>query len=152
MQLKAIGIVHSPYKNRGEAPRQGRLGNALFELEIFPEFCEGLKGIDDYSHLIVLFWCDRTERNQLLTTTHWDERLRGVFSTRSPDRPNPIAFDIVDLISRDGNRLLVTGMDALDESALLDIKPYYSDLDCISEVRETFPAEEKDREQDPEPS
>ena len=67
----------------------------------------------------------------MLTTTPMDDRVRGVFSTRSPHRPNPIAFDVVDLIGREGNRLVVRGMDALDGSPLLDIKPYSYELDAI---------------------
>lgn len=129
MELRAIGIIHSPYREKEDAPRQGYLSNALFELEIFPEFVEGLNDITECRRLIVLYWCDRAERNRLLTGTHWDSRLRGVFTTRSPHRPNPIALDVATLECRDGNRLTVTGMDALDGSPLLDIKPYYEDLD-----------------------
>ena len=103
----------------------------ISEIEVFPEFAEGLKGIDKHSHLIVLYWCDRGTRDQFLTTTPGDDRVRGVFATRSPHRPNPIAFDLVDLISREGNRLVVRGMDALDRSPLLDIKPYSYELDAI---------------------
>ncbi len=131
MQLKPIGVIHSPYKEQGQAPRQGRLQLDISEIEVFPEFAEGLKDIEKNSHLIVLYWCDRGTRDKLLTTTPMDDRVRGVFSTRSPHRPNPIAFDVVDLIGREGNRLVVRGMDALDGSPLLDIKPYSYELDAI---------------------
>ncbi|NLW07419.1 MAG: tRNA (N6-threonylcarbamoyladenosine(37)-N6)-methyltransferase TrmO [Clostridia bacterium] len=135
MRLKQIGIVHSPYKEKGDAPPQGRFKEDRFIIEIYPEFAAGLKDIEGVSHLIVLYWCDRADRNTLVTKTPWDEIPHGVFATRSPNRPNPIAFDIVDLISRQGNKLLVSGMDALDKSPVLDIKPYNSKTDAIADAK-----------------
>lgn len=131
MQLKPIGVIHSPYQYPTEAPRQGRLQQDISEIEVFPEYEAGLKDVEKNSHLIILYWCDRGTRDTIMTATPWDDRVRGVFATRSPNRPNPIAFDLVNLISREGNRLLVRGMDALDRSPLLDIKPYSYKLDSI---------------------
>ncbi len=132
MQLKPIGVIHSPYQNHTEAPRQGRLQQDPGEIEVFPEFEAGLKDIEKNSHLIILYWCDRATRDTILTATPRNERVRGVFATRSPNRPNPIAVNLVDLIRREGNRLLVKGIDALDQSPLLDIKPYSFMLDSIT--------------------
>ncbi|WP_088553879.1 tRNA (N6-threonylcarbamoyladenosine(37)-N6)-methyltransferase TrmO [Calderihabitans maritimus] len=138
MQLKQIGVIHSPYKEKANAPPQGRLKEDQFEIEIYPEFAAGLKDIEDASHLIVLYWCDKADRETLITNTPWDDEPHGVFVTRSPNRPNPIAFDIVDLVSQQGNKLIVRGMDALDNSPLLDIKPYNSQTDAISGAKITW--------------
>ena len=87
------------------------------------------------SHLIILYWCDRADRETLVVNTPWDDKPHGVFATRSPARPNPIAFDIVDLVSRKENKLIVKGMDALDNSPVIDIKPYDSRIDSIADAK-----------------
>lgn len=135
MELKSIGIIHSPYKNKSDAPRQGRLRDELFEIEIFPEFTEGLCDVEGATHLIIMFWCDRGKREVLTVLPPGAESHHGVFATRSPDRPNPIALDIVDLVKRENNRIWVRKMDALDGSPLLDIKPYLGDLDSFPEAK-----------------
>ncbi|MFZ7120882.1 MAG: tRNA (N6-threonylcarbamoyladenosine(37)-N6)-methyltransferase TrmO [Eubacteriaceae bacterium] len=132
MELKQIGIIHSPYKESSQAPPQGRMKDELFEIELFDEYLEGLKDVEKVSHLIVLYWCDKAERDVLTVVTPWEDKPHGVFATRSPRRPNPIAFDIVDLVKIDKNKLLVKKMDALDGSPLLDIKPYSEKIDCIT--------------------
>ena len=134
MQLTPIGVIHSPYRERGEAPRQGRLSDNEIALEIFPKFAAGLKDIDRCSHLIVLYWGDRANRETLQSQTPFSETPVGVFSSRSPNRPNPIAFCMADLLRREGDRLIVRGVDALDGSPLLDIKAYAPALDSIPDV------------------
>jgi tRNA-Thr(GGU) m(6)t(6)A37 methyltransferase TsaA len=134
MQLTPIGIIHSPYKERGQAPRQGRLSDNEITLEIYPQFAEALKGIERCSHLIVLYWGDQANREILQSRTPFSDFPVGVFTSRSPNRPNPIAFCVADLICRDENRLIVRGVDALDGSPLLDIKAYAPDMDCIPEA------------------
>lgn len=141
MQLKQIGVIHSPYKTKELAPSQGRMKNDISEIEIFPKYQEGLKDIETATHLFVLFWCDRTEKSPLIVKTPWDSVPHGVFATRSPARPNPIALDIVELVERKGNNLIVRGMDALDNSPLLDIKPYTKN-DCVTDARVTWIKEE----------
>jgi len=131
MHLKPIGVIHSPYKEKKDAPRQGRTKEEQFIIEIYPEYEAGLKDIEDASHLIVLYWFDKGDRNTLLTKTPSADAVHGVFATRSPNRPNPIAFDIVDLAARQENKLIVRGMDALDNSPLVDIKPYVAPIDAI---------------------
>lgn len=138
MNLKQIGVIHSPYKERFDAPRQGRLREDNFKIEVFPEYEKGLKDIEKASHLIVLFWCDKADRDTLEVTTPWDVKLHGVFVTRSPQRPNPIALDIVNLIKREGNNLYVEKMDALDKSPLIDIKPYSPGIDNIPEAKNAW--------------
>jgi len=131
MQLTPIGVIHSPYKERGDAPRQGRLSDTEITLEIHPQFSAALKDITRCSHLIVLYWGDRANRETLQSRTPFSEVQVGVFSSRSPNRPNPIAFCVADLIRQEGNRLVVRGVEALDGSPLLDIKAYAPAIDSI---------------------
>ena len=135
IKLQPIGIIHSPYKTIEDAPRQGRFSEHRVELEIYSDYLSGLKDIEKASHLIVLYWLHLADRDLLQTRTPFGSELRGVFACRSPSRPNPIAFCIATLLHRNGNRLLVQGIDALDGSPLLDLKPYSSDLDSISGVK-----------------
>lgn len=135
MECVPIGLIRSPYRERGDAPRQGRLAaDVLAEVHVFDEYVPGLEGIERSSHLIVLYWLDRAERGHLFAKPPGETRTRGVFSTRSPARPNPIGFGIVDLIGRDGGVLQVRGLDALDATPVLDIKPYSPEIDCIHEA------------------
>jgi tRNA-Thr(GGU) m(6)t(6)A37 methyltransferase TsaA len=131
MQLTPIGVIQSPYKERGEAPRQGRLSENKLILEIFPQFAAALKDISRNSHLIVLYWGDRADREVLQSRTPFSEVPVGVFSSRSPNRPNPIAFCVADSIRQENNRLVVRGVDALDGSPLLDNKAYALGLDSF---------------------
>jgi tRNA-Thr(GGU) m(6)t(6)A37 methyltransferase TsaA len=137
MELIPIGVIHSPYKERGEAPRQGRLSENEITLEIFPQFADGLKDIGRASHLIVLYWGDRAKRDVLQSRTPFSEIPVGVFTSRSPNRPNPIAFCVADLLRQEGNRLIVRGVDALDGSPLLDIKAYAAAMDSIPQAINT---------------
>lgn len=134
MELRPIGVIHSPYKEKKDAPRQGRLSNNEITIEIYPEFVDGLQGIEQVTHLIVLYWGHLADRSILQTVTPFSPEVKGVFACRSPNRPNPIAFCIADLIRRDGNILTVRGVDALDGSVLLDIKAYSGELDSIPEA------------------
>jgi tRNA-Thr(GGU) m(6)t(6)A37 methyltransferase TsaA len=142
MQLNPIGVIHSPYTERDQAPRQGRLSENESTLEIFPQFAAALKDIERCSHLIVLYWGDRANRETLQSRTPFSAVPVGVFSSRSPNRPNPIAFCVADLVRREGERLIVRGVDALDGSPLLDIKAYAPAIDSIPEaVNEHIPAD-----------
>jgi tRNA-Thr(GGU) m(6)t(6)A37 methyltransferase TsaA len=129
-----IGIVRSPYTEPGDAPRQGRLVDTVAEIHVHDACAAGLEGIERSSHLIILYWLDRAERGQLYAKPPGESRERGVFSTRSPARPNPIGFGVVDLIGREGNVLRVRGLDALDGTPVLDIKPYSPEIDCVPEA------------------
>ena len=86
------------------------------------------------THLIILYWCDRANREKLQTRTPHGPEIRGVFACRSPSRPNPLAFCVVELVERQENKLLVRGLDALDKSILLDIKPYSAGIDSFPEA------------------
>ncbi len=135
LQLSPIGIIHSPYKSRGEAPYQGRTGKKTSRIEVFKEFEEGLQDIEGFSHIIVIYWLHNSEGYHLLVKTPWDDVRHGLFTTRSPHRPCPLALTVVELIGRDRNVLKVRGLDAIDGSPLLDIKPYIAAVDERSVVR-----------------
>ncbi|MGI5823763.1 MAG: tRNA (N6-threonylcarbamoyladenosine(37)-N6)-methyltransferase TrmO [Dethiobacteria bacterium] len=135
MKLLPIGVIHSPYKSPDDAPHQGRYSDKQVELEIHPEYREALKDIDSASHLIVLYWFHLAKRETLQTITPFGPEPRGVFACRSPSRPNPIAFSVVELLRREDNRLFVKGIEAVEGTPLLDLKPYSSKIDSIAEAR-----------------
>lgn len=124
-----IGFVSSPYKEAGEVPRGlGAKHEADGILKILPQFEAGLTDIEGFSHLIVLWEFDRSQGFQLLGTPPSDNRSHGVFATRSPYRPNPIGMTTVELLRREGANLHVRGVDMLDGTPILDIKPYLSSI------------------------
>jgi tRNA (adenine37-N6)-methyltransferase len=124
-----IGHVHSPYKTTQEIPKGlGTKHDAEGTLEILPQFEPGLTDIEGFSHLYVLWEFDRAGEFELLGTPPSDNRPHGVFATRSPRRPNPIALTVVELLRRKGRVLRVRGIDMLDGTPILDIKPYLSSI------------------------
>ena len=126
---RPIGFVSSPYKQPGDVPRGlGAKHQAEGALKILPEFAPGLTDIEGFSHLIVLWEFDRSEGFDLVAHPPSDNRTHGVFATRSPFRPNPIALTTVELLRREGAVLHVRGVDMLDGTPILDIKPYLSSI------------------------
>ncbi len=124
-----IGYVTSPYKSTSEIPKGlGARHEAEGVLNILPEFEPGLTDIEGFSHLIILWEFDRSQGFELLGTPPSDNRPHGVFATRSPRRPNPIGMTIVELLRREGANLHVLGVDMLDGTPILDIKPYLSSI------------------------
>jgi len=124
-----IGFVSSPYKTRSEIPKGlGARHEADGALKILPDFEPGLTDIEGFSHLVVLWEFDRSQRFELLGTPPSDNRPHGVFATRSPYRPNPIGLTVVELLRRNGTDLHVRGIDMLDGTPILDIKPYLSNV------------------------
>jgi tRNA-Thr(GGU) m(6)t(6)A37 methyltransferase TsaA len=127
--LHAIGVVRSPYSDTAQIPKGlGAQHAAEGVLELRPELEEGLLDIEGFSHLYVIWVFDRSEGSQLLAHPPSDDRPHGVFATRSPQRPNPVGLTVVELLSRDGARLHVRGLDMLDGTPILDIKPYLSSV------------------------
>lgn len=112
MKLIAIGIVHSKYKQQGDAPFQGRHANDECTLEVFVEYEPALQDTEKCSHLIVLYWMGKAKRTTLQTRTPWGPEIHGVFATRSPNRPNPVGICVVELLACSGRFLRVRGMDA----------------------------------------
>ncbi len=135
LELRPIGIVHSPYYGRGETPRQGCGREEICQVEVFQEFEEGLKDIEGFSHIILIYWFHKSRGYHLLITTPWDIELHGLFTTRSPDRPCPLGLCVVELVAREKNILKVKGLDAIDGTPLLDIKPYIPSIDGKSNAQ-----------------
>jgi tRNA (adenine37-N6)-methyltransferase len=127
--VEAIGTVRSPFRTTAEIPKGcGARHTAEGVLEIRTEFEAGLADIEGFSHLYVLWVFDRSEGYDLQATPPTDTRPHGVFATRSPQRPNHIALTVVRLLRREGARLHVSGVDMLDGTPILDIKPYLSSV------------------------
>lgn len=118
-----IGRIRTPWTSRLECPRQGRLDGPVCRIELFEPWAAGLSGIEAYERLEVLYWLDRSRRDIILQSPRNDGTTRGVFSLRSPVRPNPIGTTIVALVGIEGATLLVRGLDCLDGTPLIDVKP-----------------------------
>jgi tRNA (adenine37-N6)-methyltransferase len=126
---QAIGFIRSPYKETSTIPKGlGARHDAEGVLEILPEFEAGLKDVEGFSHLFVLWVFDRAGGFDLVGTPPTDQQPHGVFATRSPRRPNPIGLTVVELLRREGSALHVRGVDMLDGTPILDIKPYMSSI------------------------
>jgi tRNA-Thr(GGU) m(6)t(6)A37 methyltransferase TsaA len=121
--LVFIGCIRTPWTSRLETPRQGRHDGPVCRLEVFEPWLPALKGVDFYSNLEVIYWLHQSRRNLVLQSPKNNGATRGTFSLRSPVRPNPIATSIVKFVAIEGNTVLVRGMDCLDGTPLLDIKP-----------------------------
>ena len=129
ISMQPVGHVRSPYKDTQDVPKGlGAKHDAEGFLDILPEFEAGLTDIEGFSHLIVIWAFDRSEGFELVGTPPTDNRPHGVFATRSPRRPNPIGLTVVELIDRQGPALRVRGVDMLDGTPILDLKPYLSNV------------------------
>ena len=121
--LTFIGRIRTPWRSREDTPRQGSHSGPVCRLEIFEPWVPALKGVDFYQHLEVIYWLHHSMRNLVLQSPKHDGRTRGTFSLRSPVRPNPIGTSIVKLVGIEGSTVLVRGLDCLDETPLIDLKP-----------------------------
>lgn len=121
--LTFIGRIHTPWKDRLECPRQGRQDGPVCRIEIFEPWVAGLKGIEQYETLEVLYWLDKSRRDLVLQSPKSDGQARGTFSLRSPVRPNPIGTSLVKLVKLEGGSVFVQGLDCLDGTPLIDLKP-----------------------------
>lgn len=131
LKLEPIGIINSPYTDKENSPRQGRYSNETSVITIYKKYMEGLEGFDKNSHYMIFYWQNHAERNKLKVVPHGRTDERGVFSTRAPVRPNPIGFCLVEIVDVEDNRVTVRWLDAWDGSPLLDIKPYWQEIDSI---------------------
>jgi tRNA (adenine37-N6)-methyltransferase len=146
--MRPIGHVRGAYRKTSEIPKgPGAKHEAEGVLEILPEFADGLADIEGFSHLYVIWLFDRSEGYTLSFTPPTDDRPHGVFATRSPRRPNPIGLTVVELLGRDGPALRVRGLDMLDGTPILDIKPYLSSIPP-DKLRRGWLAEAETRKKD----
>ena len=135
IEFSPIGIIHTPFDGKTKIPRQGRFGeNNDGVVEIFPEYTEGLLGLESFSHLYLIFHFHQSKGYLLTQITPRHHQIKGVFAIRSPRRPNGIGLTIIRLKKIEGNRIYFTGADMIDGTPLLDIKPYTTDIDSYPEA------------------
>ena len=132
--MHPIGIIRSPFTEKERTPIQASRSQAIGLVEVFSEFADGLKDIEDLSHIYLLYAFHESSGYTLHVKPFLDDREHGIFATRYPRRPNPIGISIVRLVARQRNILTVEGVDMLDGTPLLDIKPYVPDFDLRTEV------------------
>ena len=130
IELHPIGCVRSPYKTKGDAPRQGRLSDTISEIVIDEKYRPALWQIEGRKHLWILCWFDRADRSVLRAIPPAASAEKGVFAIRSPDRPNPVSLCLVDLIGVKDGVLKVRGLDAFNGTPVIDIKVYSAEVDC----------------------
>ena len=134
--MKPIGVIRSPFKTLENMPIQPRGGDDIEgEVSVDPLYADGLADLDGFSHIYLIYHFHKARRTELRVTPFMDTCVRGVFSTRSPLRPNHIGLSIVELLGVKENRLIIRGIDVLDGTPLLDIKPYISQFDRVEASR-----------------
>jgi tRNA-Thr(GGU) m(6)t(6)A37 methyltransferase TsaA len=132
--LYYIGRVRTPWRHRDDCPKNAREADAQCTIELDPRWADGLKGLETASHVIVLYWMDQARRDLVVQAPRHYTEQRGTFALRSPARPNPIALSVARLVRIEDNRLTVVGIDCLDGTPLLDIKPYFASADAVPDA------------------
>jgi tRNA-Thr(GGU) m(6)t(6)A37 methyltransferase TsaA len=147
MEVHPIGIIRSPHKTKAECPIQPAFAEgAEGRVEVFEEYAAGLKDIEGFSHIYLLYLLDRAGEMELVRPTFLDDTPHGVFASRHPCRPNGIGLSIVRLLRREDDALIVNGVDVLDGTPLLDIKPYVPKFDRIQDATEGWTAHKEWRQ------
>ena len=137
-KLVTIGKIFTPFKRLGECPFQGAIVNDQCSIEIFDDYELALKDIETCTHLFLLYWLHKGERKRLQDVpphNNQDNYSHGIFAMRSPNRPNPIGLSVVSLYERKGNLLKVSCVDCINETKLIDIKPYFTEIDCYPDAK-----------------
>jgi tRNA-Thr(GGU) m(6)t(6)A37 methyltransferase TsaA len=129
-----IGRIHTPWARREDCPKNARESEAVCTIELDARWAPALKDVETCSHLVVLYWMDQARRDLALQVPRHYGEQRGTFALRSPARPNPIAMSVVKLIKVEGTKLSVVGLDCLDGTALLDLKPYFASTDSVPDA------------------
>jgi tRNA-Thr(GGU) m(6)t(6)A37 methyltransferase TsaA len=146
IEYHPIGIIRSPFKDLAGMPIQPASASSIQgRVEVFLDYAEGLKDLDGFSHIILLYHFHRVKELNLIVTPFLDSQPRGVFSTRAPKRPNPIGLSVVKLLRIDDSVLYVENVDILDRTPLLDIKPYVPQFDPYPVERIGWLEQAKDR-------
>ena len=136
IELTPIGLIHSPHREAKGTPIQPRWAAGIEgTVEVFPQFAAGLRDLDGFERIWLLYWCDRAREARLEVMPYRDTQPRGVFATRAPSRPNPIGLSCVRLLTVDGPVLRVADLDVLDGTPLLEVKPYVPDFDVFAVER-----------------
>ena len=129
-----IGRIRTPWKDRDDCPKNARESDAVCTIELDPRWRDGLKDVETCSHLVLLYWMDKAPRNLVLQVPGHYGTQHGTFALRSPARPNPVAVSVVKLLRVEGSRLSVVGLDCLDGTPLIDIKPYFASTDSVPDA------------------
>jgi len=132
--LYFIGRIRTPWQSRAQCPKNTRESDAICTIELDPRWTPALKGLEIVTHVLLLYWMDRTRRDLVVQVPRHYGEQRGTFALRSPARPNPIAVSVACLVRIEGNALYVVGIDCLDNTPLLDIKPYFASTDSVPEA------------------
>lgn len=149
-EITQIGLIRSPYKTKSECPIQGAAApEGIGRIEIFPQFSQGLKSIERFSHLFLIFVFDRAGDTILTGKPFLDDEERGVFAMRHPRRPNSLGLSVVRLVERRGSELVVAEIDVLDGTPLIDIKPYVPRFDARECAGSGWLADKEFREKPP---
>jgi tRNA-Thr(GGU) m(6)t(6)A37 methyltransferase TsaA len=133
-QLYFIGRIRTPWTERKQCPKNARQSDEICTLELDERWAPALKDVASCSHLVVLYWMNKSVRNLILQVPAHYGVQRGTFALRSPARPNPIAMSVVKLTGIEGNKVKVVGLDCLDGTPLLDIKPYFPSTDSVPDA------------------
>ncbi|MCX6031919.1 MAG: tRNA (N6-threonylcarbamoyladenosine(37)-N6)-methyltransferase TrmO [Chloroflexi bacterium] len=133
--MQPIGVIRTPFAEEDAIPIQPIFSQAVSQVEVYQEYAEGLQDIEGFSHIILLYALHRSSGYALRVKPFLDRHLRGIFATRHPHRPNPIGLSVVRLAARHGAILEVEGIDVLDGTPLLDIKPYVPEFDRKADAR-----------------
>ena len=137
MIIEPIGIINTPFEKKEDCPIQPLYaGDATGRVEVFDKYTQGLKDIEGFSHIYLLYHFDRAGEVELVRPTFLDDDPHGIFASRHPCRPGGIGISIVRLEKRENNILTVKGIDVLDATPLLDIKPYIPRFDCMENATE----------------
>ncbi len=127
--IQSIGTIRTPFKSSKVTPIQSSKSDALGYVEVSEEFQGGLKSLDQFSHIILLYWFHKAKAPKMRVKPFLDTSSHGLFAVRAPSRPNPIGISVVKLVRIEGTRLHIEGADMLDETPLLDIKPFIPEFD-----------------------
>jgi len=133
--MQEIGVIHSPFTAKSQTPLQSSRSQARGTVEVYPEYAEGLQDLEGLSHIYLIYAFHESSGYSLLVKPFLDDRLHGLFATRYPYRPNPIGMSIVRLLEKEDNVLRIEGVDMLDGTPLLDIKPYVPEFDLRTDTR-----------------
>lgn len=133
--MQEIGVIHSPFTEKSQTPIQASRSQARGTVEVYPEYAEGLQDLEGLSHIYLIYAFHESSGYSLLVKPFLDDRLHGLFATRYPYRPNPIGLSIVRLLEKEDNVLRIEGVDMLDGTPLLDIKPYVPEFDLRTDTR-----------------
>jgi tRNA-Thr(GGU) m(6)t(6)A37 methyltransferase TsaA len=132
--LYFIGRIRTPWQRLEDCPKNARQSDAVCTVAVDPRWAEGLSGLESVSHVLLLYWMDKARRDLVLQWPRHYSEHRGTFALRSPARPNPVAVSVARLVGIDGNMLSVIGVDCLDNTPLIDIKPYFASTDSVPDA------------------